>query len=274
MQLAVDSTGYHSLAARLAAALLGDLLYEKGEIEEAERLLDESCELGSESGVVDFMIATYATGSCVKEFAAFLKRPRGLDEGTRVAVALSLPRLESRLEGERIRLGLPTTGTVASESATGAGSSRDSAQYPDRPDGIRQVIRENRELNAIRRTLTEGSRESAYEACVRAKELTEELERHERPRASLLANLVLVSCLSSAGRTKPNRSSAQLPRNALSAGSSVLCSTKGRPFCPRSRTSTTSSDEDGGRRSGRQSRAHSLRDCSRFDLHPVMRGLP
>ena len=41
-------------------------LYERGETAEAERLLDESYELGSEGGAVDFMIARYVRGARVK----------------------------------------------------------------------------------------------------------------------------------------------------------------------------------------------------------------
>ena len=47
-------------------ALLGELHYERGELDEAERLLEESRELGAESGVVDFMIATYAVLARIK----------------------------------------------------------------------------------------------------------------------------------------------------------------------------------------------------------------
>jgi hypothetical protein len=55
--LATTAEGQHSYTARLAAALLGDLLYERGEIDDAERLLDVAQELGAENGSVDIMIA-------------------------------------------------------------------------------------------------------------------------------------------------------------------------------------------------------------------------
>jgi serine/threonine-protein kinase PknK len=47
--------GPHSHAVRLAGALLGELLYETGELTEAARLLDESYALGSEGGGTDYM---------------------------------------------------------------------------------------------------------------------------------------------------------------------------------------------------------------------------
>jgi serine/threonine-protein kinase PknK len=57
------TVGPHSHAARLAGALLGELLYESGELAEAIRLLDESYQLGSEGGGVNYMIAGYVIGA-------------------------------------------------------------------------------------------------------------------------------------------------------------------------------------------------------------------
>ena len=54
--------GPHSHAARLAGALLGEVLYETGELTEATRLLDESYQLGPEGGGVDYLAARYVTG--------------------------------------------------------------------------------------------------------------------------------------------------------------------------------------------------------------------
>ena len=48
--LATASLGPYSHAARLAGALLGELRYETGELDEAARLLDESNQLGSAGG--------------------------------------------------------------------------------------------------------------------------------------------------------------------------------------------------------------------------------
>jgi serine/threonine-protein kinase PknK len=38
-------------------------LYERGEVDEADRLLDETYHLGAEGGVVEIMIARYVTGA-------------------------------------------------------------------------------------------------------------------------------------------------------------------------------------------------------------------
>ena len=53
----------HSQAARLAGALLAELLYERGETDEAERLLEESFKLGAEEGVVDMINARFVVGA-------------------------------------------------------------------------------------------------------------------------------------------------------------------------------------------------------------------
>ena len=50
-----SGVGPHSHAARLAGALLGQLLYETGDLATAMRLLDESYGLGPEGGGVDYL---------------------------------------------------------------------------------------------------------------------------------------------------------------------------------------------------------------------------
>jgi serine/threonine-protein kinase PknK len=101
--LARESAGRRSHAAQLAGALLGELHYVRGQLDEAERLLEESGELGAESGVVDFMIASFA-------LLARIKAGRGaadeaaelLAEGTQVADRLGLTRLRAAIGAERI----------------------------------------------------------------------------------------------------------------------------------------------------------------------------
>jgi LuxR family maltose regulon positive regulatory protein/serine/threonine-protein kinase PknK len=101
--LARESAGRRSHAAQLAGALLGELHYVRGQLDEAERLLAESGELGAESGVVDFMIASFA-------LLARIKAGRGaadeaaelLLEGAQVADRLGLTRLRTAVGAERI----------------------------------------------------------------------------------------------------------------------------------------------------------------------------
>lgn len=101
--LARESAGRRSHAAQLAGALLGELHYLRGQLDEAERLLEACSELGAESGVVDFMIASYALHARVKAGrGAAGEAATLLTEGNRVADRLGLPRLHSALGAERI----------------------------------------------------------------------------------------------------------------------------------------------------------------------------
>jgi serine/threonine-protein kinase PknK len=103
--LARTSAGRHSHAAQLAGALLGELRYERGDLDEAQRLLEESRELGAESGVVDFMLASYTTLARIR---ALRGDPAAaselLVEGGQVADRLGLPRLAAGVVAERVRL--------------------------------------------------------------------------------------------------------------------------------------------------------------------------
>ena len=101
--LARDSAGRRSHAAQLAGALLGELHYVRGEVGEAERLLDESGELGSESGVVDFMIASFVLSARIKAArGATDESAELLVEGARVADRLRLTRLRAAVGAERV----------------------------------------------------------------------------------------------------------------------------------------------------------------------------
>lgn len=102
--LARESAGRRSHAAQLACALLGELQYVQGRINEAERLLEESGELGAESGVVEFMIATFALQARIKARRGAVDDAAELIvEGSRVAERLGLARLRAAIGAERIR---------------------------------------------------------------------------------------------------------------------------------------------------------------------------
>ncbi|MFD6897370.1 protein kinase [Rhodococcus sp. NPDC060086] len=101
-------SGAHSSSALLAGSVLGEFLYEQGEFDEAERLLDDGYELGAEGGVVDFKIARYVVGARVKAMRGKRDIAQArLDDGARAAAAMKLDRLAAAVENERVRLGFP-----------------------------------------------------------------------------------------------------------------------------------------------------------------------
>lgn len=190
------SGGSHSFAARLAGSLLGELLYEQGKLEEAERLLDEGCKLGAGGGLVDFKLARYAAGARIK----MLRGDRStaaqrLDEGARTAATLGLPRLRARIENERVRLGLPPTAGLEPPSR---------AEYATRRrpvEGIDAITAQLEEDTAIRLLIADDSPETTRLACTWAQEWVNMLEGSGRRRALLQAKRLLVVCLAAAGRT-------------------------------------------------------------------------
>jgi serine/threonine-protein kinase PknK len=176
----------HSHAARLACALLGELVYERGEVEEADRLLDESFKLGAEGGGVEFMIARYVTGARIKAVrgdrdAAATR----LDDAARVAATIGLPRLRAHVDNERMRLDLPVAPPVAQEDA-----------LPD--GGLGEITAQLCDETEIHGLLAE----QPGLACERAEAWVQRLQYQGRPRALLQANRLLVAALSAAGRTE------------------------------------------------------------------------
>ncbi|WP_039794446.1 serine/threonine-protein kinase, partial [Nocardia araoensis] len=103
-----ERSGPRSHAVRVAAALLGEMSYRGGDLATAGRLLDESHELVTRVGPVDFLISTFVVGARVKavEGDLFTAATR-LDEGARIAADNRLPRLAAHIRAERLRLGMP-----------------------------------------------------------------------------------------------------------------------------------------------------------------------
>jgi serine/threonine-protein kinase PknK len=102
-----QTVGIHSHGARLASALLGAIRYDLGDVTGAEMLIDEGAELGQESAVVEFKMATYGIGSRVKVLRGELDAAEAwLAEGAKIAEDLGLPRLAARIDNERVRIGL------------------------------------------------------------------------------------------------------------------------------------------------------------------------
>ncbi|MFD1814393.1 protein kinase domain-containing protein [Rhodococcus gannanensis] len=195
LRVARELSGSHSHSARLAAAMLGELLYERNELAEAERLLDEGFEIGGEGGIVEFMIARYVTGARLKvrrgdrEAAA-----QRLDEGARTAEDLDIPRLRARIDNERIRLGFP----VASRTRT--------PRHPTLPpvdsvpDGSAEITAQLEDATTARLLMRTGTGADTALACEIAEAWVARLAGTGRARARLMANRLLTACLFAAGR--------------------------------------------------------------------------
>ncbi|MEE2059624.1 protein kinase domain-containing protein [Rhodococcus artemisiae] len=191
LRIARRSGGVHSHGGRLAAAMLGELLYEQGRLTDAEALFDESAQLGIEGGIADFMIARFAT-------AARLKVARGdraaavalLDEGQRAAVTHNLRRLRARVDNERVRLGLPTAPREPRKMpATDA---------PD-PDGVTEVTAQVEDATAIRLLYSSGDPDSIAQAVEWARLWHRRTAINGRRRAHLQAARLLTACLHAHG---------------------------------------------------------------------------
>ena len=184
--------GPHSHAARLAGALLGELLYETGELDEATSLLEESYELGPEGGGVDYLAARYVTGARVKaangDLGAAADR---LQAGMKAAEELRLPRLAAAITNTRIRLGI--------EIAPALAASLRSVREIPRDGGIATITAELDEDSAVRLLLVSDSSEDREEAYRRAADLLAGTDPGRRPLAALRAQLLLAESSSAAG---------------------------------------------------------------------------
>ncbi len=193
LELGRSMAGRHSHAARLAGALLGAMLYEAGDIDGAERLLEECHELGAESGVADFMIATYTTLARIKVLRGDYDEAWPLlDEGEAVALQLNLPRLAAAIDLERVRTYL-ALGDLAHAQGTVAGQYEGS----EGGDGISMAIRHYRFAMRAKVKCVDGRSEAAI--ALLSQRLAESVEAGW-PHAEFLGRLDLSSALAVAGR--------------------------------------------------------------------------
>lgn len=184
--------GSRSHAARLAGALLGELLYEAGELDDAARMLEMSYGLGPEGGGVDYLAARYVGSAKVKaaqgDLSAAAER---LDAGMKTAENLQLPRLAAAINNERIRLGV----------APSVAARLRSVRTIPRDDGIATIIAELDEESAVRLLLASGSADEQEQAGRRATELLAGMDARRRPLAALRAELLLAEICSRTGRS-------------------------------------------------------------------------
>ena len=180
---------YPFSSARLACALLGELLYERGEVDEADRLLDESYQLGAEGGVVEMMICPLRH-RCAHQGAA--RRPRcrrATPERRCTGRGKPWPSAAARPHRER----------ADAAGAAGRRASPGRLEHEDaRPDGgLGEITAQLRDETEIRGLLAD----QPGLACDRAHAWVHRLQPQARPRALLQANRLLVAALSAAGRT-------------------------------------------------------------------------
>ncbi len=195
LKIAKRSSGRHSYTARLASSLLGELLYERGDLDEAERLLDEGYKLGPEGGSVDFKIARYVIGARIKALQGDRQAAgQRLDEAARVGRALSLKRLQAMAVHEQIRLGLPLHPEFDALPATSYGARRQPV------DAMDEITVQFEEASAIRMLIAEEDPASRGLACRWAQEWVDQMAAQNRPQALLRARRLLGACLAATGR--------------------------------------------------------------------------
>ena len=186
-RIALLPSGRPTYVAKLAGSLLGELLYERGQLDEAEPLLDDAYELGAEGGIVDFMLAAFGTGARLK-FARGDKTAadRRLAEGLEIARELHLPRLEARLVYEQIRLAAASNEQVDESLAARVMNHGEPAL-----DEIGDATAELREDAQIRLLLDDGQPSALSAASDRARARRDAVDQSKRPRAHLAATLQL-----------------------------------------------------------------------------------
>ncbi|MEV6772505.1 protein kinase [Nocardia sp. NPDC051030] len=206
-QTARDRSGPRSHSARVAAALLGEITYRRGDLESAEHLLDQSHELTTHVGPVDFLVTIFVIGARVKAVRGDIETATArLDEGARIAADRKLVRLAAHVRAERLRLELPpdplTLGLVT-----------DPMVRPLRHvSGAAALAVEAEEFATIRALLARSHRGdngggpddsaplgASDTAVKRARALHARIREKHRPRAELDAALLLAECLSTSG---------------------------------------------------------------------------
>jgi len=197
VRIALSPSGRPTYVAKLAGSLLGELLYERGQLDEAEALLDDAYELGAEGGIVDFMLTAFGTGARLKYARGDADSARDrIAEGMDIARQLQLPRLEARMLYERVRLAAMSCEPIG-ESVARRITSANSQQL----GGIGDVAAELIEDSQIRLLLIDGTPSTFAAARQRAQGRLERVDLRKRPRAHLCATLQSVLCHGVAGDT-------------------------------------------------------------------------
>lgn len=185
LELGRRSAGRQSHAARLAGGLLGEMLYLRGAFDEAEKLLVEAQELGAHAGVADFMMSTYSTLARLRASRGDMEGSiQAIESGERIAAALDLPRLSTRLMADRAGLGFPWKD-----------DGRTAFDYPH----ITDAADDSRELATLASMLLSGQPGSASTTATLAAKLLERRREHGNKYEILCARLALAEALQGAG---------------------------------------------------------------------------
>ncbi|WP_107653705.1 serine/threonine-protein kinase [Nocardia suismassiliense] len=197
-EVAKSRSGPRSHAVRVASAMLGELNYRRGDLDTADRLLDESHQLAARVGPVDFLISTFVIGARVKAVRGDLfTAATRLDEGARIANDNRLFRLAAHIRAERLRLGLPLD--ESDDQFSGPESPSAPLHAGHRMTGAAVLAAEAEEVAAIRELLAHGRLGSDDRAVRRSRALHGRMLEKRRPRAQLDASLLLAECLAASG---------------------------------------------------------------------------
>ncbi|WP_427170023.1 LuxR C-terminal-related transcriptional regulator [Arthrobacter sp. 92] len=205
VELGRRKAGRYSHAARLAGAMMGQLLYERGELDKAEKLLEETRELGSEGGVVDFMLSTYATLARIKALRGDAPRAREiLDEGDVVADSLRLDRLKLVMNLERVQLGISPR-TIPDHALLDAAAAPEAA-HPSGPrlEGLAETRYQIQLATQLRAAMAAAGHEGTdspirLDTVLGARHLLWRAAAYLGPRAELNARILLAVALQQSG---------------------------------------------------------------------------
>jgi serine/threonine-protein kinase PknK len=197
IRIALLPSGRPTYVAKLAGSLLGELLYESGQLDEAEALLDDAYELGAEGGLVAFLLASFVTGARLKFARGDTESARRrLAEGLDIARTLQLPRLEAGLLYETVRLAAISSEPIDESAARRIGSA--GSQPFDEIDHVTAELTEDSQIWLL---LIDGTPSALAMACQRAHDRLDHVDHGKRPRAHLNATIQLARCLAAAGDT-------------------------------------------------------------------------
>jgi len=197
IRIALSPSGRPTYAAKLAGSVLGELLYERGQFDEAEPLLDDAYELGTEGGIVDFMLAAFGAGARLKLARGDLDAAhRRLAEGLEIARQLRLPRLEAGLLFDEVRIA-----TLSGEPIDDEVVRRIMIGSSPQTGGVFDGTAETLEDAQIRLLLADGRAAALTSAGERARTRLDRVDPSRRPRAHLCASIQLALCLALAGNT-------------------------------------------------------------------------